>query len=364
MFEQYHFGTQCRINVESSELVSLYGLRACLVTYSKNYYCSLGQQVLYLEDSIKPLYDEYGVTSWEELRDLNLPAVDGRRDIDILEDVSFAGFFDDVLNGFSFVDKKKDLYVVGTKEDKEWLGSVQEYLDDMDDEDFFSQYEDDFTDDAMNLYCWNEQFAWHDIPYSAESGKQGIMNCWGEKLSPACFDECRPGCVVTSKAVPAKQNGKWALVDREQQGKPLTPFVYDSIEEWLGDVFTMSRGNHFGISDGNGTEIIPTEMDDISEAGKDNIYLTKRQGKFGFHFSNGVDIAPCVDEIVRSEDSSPLKFRIGTDWKYLSEEGNFTDSADNDTLRGCALCFTGRISHKNMLEADQASLYSLLFQYS
>lgn len=312
-------------DVVSAEYVSYYGLKVCVVKYNKNYPGYNTPCVYYFEDSINSLYGKYGSNYEEGLRGLKLPVVEGRKAI-----------------------TKIDGPMIGTPEDKEWHDNIAKL--------WSVTFKDDplcikpENDRLCELYNCCDYVAWQSIPFTDASGLQGVKDCWGNVIIPPQYEECRINAY--SPIICVKQEGKWGLINPGRSCTPIVVPIFDSISGCCN--LYVEIDGHYGLYDKDGEEIIPVEMDDISmrpDFFLDCIYIMKKNGKFGLRFENQTYIAPCIEKIdVPRDGDEPVRFLIENKWKYLSEDGAFTDEPSQQALKPCHLNFKSFIYGRDMLD--------------
>lgn len=295
-------------NVISTEEVLVCGLKVKLVTFDKNYYRFETSKVYYLEESLKDLYEKNGIDNFEKLRDNVTP-----------QDISRV-----VLDDFHGP-------IVPLPVDIEWYNTVQvawNKLPMFDDSPEAKHYQ--------NVSNWIGNMAWFDVPFT-ENGKQGVMDCWGNVLIPAMFEKCSPED-MQPYLIPVRNGEKWGFAFRDGSNKDNVELKYDRIDSWA-NYFIVSINDKVGIVGPSCEIVIPIEMDDLTLMSHAGIFVTKKNYKYGFRFNNGKYIEPVVDEIsfpVRKKwqkKYEPVRFRIGEEWYYLTEEGEWTNSLGDKTLK-------------------------------
>ncbi len=310
-------------NVISTKEVLIYGLKVKLLTFDKNYYGFETPKVYYLEESLKGLYERTGIDNFEKLRDNVTP-----------QDVTRV-----VLDDFHGP-------IVPLPVDVEWYNAVQKAwrkLPMFDDNPEAEHYQ--------NVSNWIGNMSWFDVPFT-ENGKQGVLDCWGNLLVPPLFDECEPEA-EQAYLIPVRNGKKWGFAFRDGSNKDNVEFKYDQIDSWA-NYFIVSIDDKVGIVGPSCKVIIPIEMDDLTLMSHAGIFVTKKNGKYGFRFNNRKYIEPIVDEIsfpVRKKwqkKYEPVRFRIGDEWRYLTDEGEWTNSLVDITLKEYDLNMYGFV-HKGKI---------------
>jgi hypothetical protein len=95
-----------------------------------------------------------------------------------------------------------------------------------------------------------------------KDGKNGFLNEAGTEVLPCKYDDIKPhdkDDVFNLFSV--QLNRKWALFDKT--GKPLTAFVYDRLDDYYYHYILVAKGNHFGLLNKQGKEVLPCEYDKI-----------------------------------------------------------------------------------------------------
>lgn len=295
-------------NVLKTEDVLVCGLKAKMVIFDTNYYRYGTPKVFYLEESLKNLYDRTGIDCFEKIK-ANVPPQNTSRT---------------VLDGF-------DGPIVPLLVDVEWYRTVQDEwkkLPDFNDSPIAEHYQ--------HVSNWIGNMAFHDVPFT-EDGKQGVLDCWGNELIPPMFEKCKPE-ELQAYLIPVRNGEKWGLAFRDGSNKDDVDFKYDQIDSWA-NYFIVYIQDKVGIVDPSGKVVIPVEMDDLTHLSFVGIFVTKKNNKYGFRFNNRKYIEPIVDEISfptkkkRQRKYEPVRFRIGDDWFYLTEDGEWTNSLDVNTLK-------------------------------
>ena len=182
-------------------------------------------------------------------------------------------------------------------------------------------------------YDLNEKYDFFDQIFE-ENGKKGIKDITGAIRVPALysdFAETYHYDVFRNRPVPAANDqDKFALVTTDGTGRPVTPFIYDCIHQidWTNFYLAKKDGKHAVLTN-SGEEVVPCIIDSISEA-CNGISSFTSDGKEGLFTDTRLYVAPIFDEI--TENDEKVYARLGNQWGYIDEEGNFIEEHDEDAL--------------------------------
>lgn len=168
---------------------------------------------------------------------------------------------------------------------------------------------------------------WDDETYEKE-GQKGLKDCWGRVIIPAEYEDCEgvhdSRFLIRTVCVHVKKDGKWALIRRDVKHERITDYVFDDAKLLFNELCITRIGNKHGLYTPKGHELLPTIMEDIYNPTvyEQNI-MYKQDGKYGILFHDGTRTTQLLDE-VRVGCGYYLSVRIGNEWGYIDEDGNFT----------------------------------------
>ena len=163
-----------------------------------------------------------------------------------------------------------------------------------------------------------------------KDGKAGLNGFGYSEVLPCEFDEILitfDGEERMEHPIPVRKAGKCGLVNPDGIGSVVCPFQYDLLfrEPYADHVnYIAIKNGKYGIVDTNGMEIIPCMMDVIFERQDiDGILPLLKDGKWGIYADGDSYIIPKFDELlIQSEDY--VRARIGDGWGWITFEGDLT----------------------------------------
>lgn len=163
-----------------------------------------------------------------------------------------------------------------------------------------------------------------------KDGKAGLNGFDNNEVLPCKFDEILitfDGEERMEHPIPVRMAGKCGLVNPDGIGSVVCPFQYDLLfrEPYADHVnYIAIKNGKYGIVDTNGMEIIPCMMDVIFERQDiDGILPLLKDGKWGIYADGDSYITPKFDELlIQSEDY--IRARIGVEWGWITFEGDLT----------------------------------------
>ena len=196
------------------------------------------------------------------------------------------------------------------------------------------------TDCATELFVEYEnlckEYQWWDIVFE-ENGKKGLKDVSGKVRVPAMYADF-PSFYhyVHFRNVPViaqNEQGLYALVKADGSGDAITGFEYEymDLEKW-STLFVAAKDGHCGIMNHQGSLLVPCELDGVCREVPINghILVTLGDKKGIYNYAYALYIKPIYDEIEEKDDK--VYVRLGNQWGYLDEEGNFIDENDEETL--------------------------------
>ena len=174
-----------------------------------------------------------------------------------------------------------------------------------------------------------------------ENGKKGLKNITGTILLPAIYNDIK-ACFNYSPAphvaIPvSNESGKYALVQSDGKGTPITPFIYDDIDLLdYSNFYLAKKDQKYAVFTCRGKEFVPCIIDYFIEYCND-IYAFHSDGKEGLFTSRGLYVPPIFDQ-VGGDDWVFVK--KGNQSGYIDTEGNFIDKDDEATDTAELLAWT------------------------
>ena len=196
------------------------------------------------------------------------------------------------------------------------------------------------TDCATELFVEYEnlckEYQWWDIVFE-ENGKKGLKDVSGKVRVPAMYaDFPTLYHYVHYRNVPViaqNEQGLYGLVKANGSGDAITGFEYEymDLEKW-STLFVAAKDGHCGIMNHQGSLLMPCELDGVCREVPINghILVTLGDKKGIYNYAYALYIKPIYDEIEEKDDK--VYVRLGNQWGYLDEEGNFIDENDEETL--------------------------------
>ena len=196
------------------------------------------------------------------------------------------------------------------------------------------------TDCATELFVEYEnlckEYQWWDIVFE-ENGKKGLKDVSGKVRVPAMYaDFPTLYHYVHYRNVPViaqNEQGLYGLVKANGSGDAITGFEYEymDLEKW-STLFVAAKDGHCGIMNHQGSLLVPCELDGVCREVPINghILVTLGDKKGIYNYAYALYIKPIYDEIEEKDDK--VYVRLGNQWGYLDEEGNFIDENDEETL--------------------------------
>lgn len=182
--------------------------------------------------------------------------------------------------------------------------------------------------DFLNAYDWSTELV-------AENGKYGLVNCIGEQLVSANFENFQMMSGHDMKIgdrVVAQLNGKWGIITLDGgEGVWVVEPAYDYIG-YPNTITSFKKGDKWGVMNTDKKEwILPLVCDKIYGANGflfvNGIGVYEIAGKSGLILENGEFTDAIYDEIdlVAAEYS---KARIGDLWGYIAKDGQLVQDPD------------------------------------
>lgn len=172
-----------------------------------------------------------------------------------------------------------------------------------------------------------DRYDWFDIVFM-EKGKYGIKDTIGNILLPAKYDgigELFHKIYCGDIPRIAIMNGKAGLVKPDGSGKPLTPFIYDSISYmYIEPYYTMSKDGKFGIIGKDGHVIAPCILDEIIHP-SGRCVVFRAGNKYGIldRACNHLYVAPQYDRIEFVDMEQPCTVIKDGVEGVINETGSF-----------------------------------------
>lgn len=162
------------------------------------------------------------------------------------------------------------------------------------------------------------------------AGKAGLIDTKGQMLLPAIYDAILNGALLR-----LRKDQHFALATR--QGSLLTDFSADFIHPERSGLFLVEQGEHFGMVDTAGRQIVPAEFAHISILRDDqgnftDLIRVHQAGKIGLYDRCGNLVAsPQYDQVSTFEDGFSIVQRDGK-FGLLDLEGHEVVPAAYDNL--------------------------------
>ena len=181
----------------------------------------------------------------------------------------------------------------------------------------------------MELYDWSDQ-------EFLENGKSGLMDCFGELLIPALYDETwfRTSYFVSrEKPVACKKGDKWGMVLPDGAGSIVADFLYDNIflEEYypMWSFIIVMMESKYGFIDIKGNPLSPVDLDEIYQPAND-MGKVRKGDKYGFIYYNGNYIEPVYEEIAFSDHDRHYHVKLDGRWGYVDKGKSFRSADEPD----------------------------------
>ena len=163
-------------------------------------------------------------------------------------------------------------------------------------EEIFTQYNkiETILNHDKNNNLWHEE----NVLRVQKDGKYGLINLGGKELSSCEYEEITAIEEITG-ALKVKKDGKFGILDKD--GKEILKTQYSDIKrlgkESKDGFIVKSEDNKYGIVDYSGNIIIENKYEDIENIHKNDLYVTKNNGKYILVKKDGTEIAVNADEI-------------------------------------------------------------------
>ena len=188
---------------------------------------------------------------------------------------------------------------------------------------------------AERIQQINTEYNWYDMPFE-ENRRIGIKDALGKVIVPAKFDDYVETYNLNFRraSVAMELNGKDVLVKTDGSGEVLPGTECDAIVSMpFSHYFAMYKGGKFAIFAANGkmyVDFICTSCSDFSNG----LAVYEADGKKGVIYTNGTVLPAKFDEIDSPELESCLSVRVGDEWGFIDQDGNFTTD-DEEAFWGC-----------------------------
>jgi len=193
-----------------------------------------------------------------------------------------------------------------------------------------------------------DSYDWSDQEF-IENGKSGLMDCFGEVLIPAQYDETwfrTNWFVPRDKPIACRKGDKWGIVMPDGKGTAISGFQYDNI--FLEEYYTMwsfiivKLDGRYGFIDTGGNPLTPLDIDEIFSPAND-MGKVRRGEKYGFIYYNGDYIEPAFEEISFFDTDRFYHVKQDSRWGYVDKNKRFRSADDlNETvgsdLYGSIIC--------------------------
>lgn len=184
-----------------------------------------------------------------------------------------------------------------------------------------------------------DSYDWSDQEFT-ENGKYGLMDCFGEVLIPALYDETwfRTNYFVSrEKPVACRRENKWGMVMPDGIGTIAAAFLYDNIflEEYYSMwsfIIVVVEGK-YGFIDIKGNPLTPVDIDEIFQPANDMGKVRKAE-KYGFIYYNGDYIEPAYEEIAFSDADRLYHVKHDGRWGYVDKSKRFRSVDDFNETAG------------------------------
>lgn len=179
----------------------------------------------------------------------------------------------------------------------------------------------------------NNKYRFYNETFEVD-GKVGLKDIAGNILVPAIYKEIGPlfhydlkDCLVGA----SNEEGKYALINPDGKGTPITPFVYDFVDSTPFMAFyPVIQNGKLGFVNGKGEMITPCELDHYQEPFND-IVTIDANGKYGVLTLWGLYVKPIFDEI-EDDDNEMVHVRLGDKWGFIDDNGEFIEEHEQDRL--------------------------------
>lgn len=196
---------------------------------------------------------------------------------------------------------------------------------------------------AKKIYIGNEMFPYYQI---TEGAYTSLMNDNGKWIVPLEM-KCSELLPVGDNFIKVKYNGYYGITTLEGKEIISPNRNYTSIGNYNSNkgTFAFTRKGYIGICDILGREISTTKLastsDDIKtyggytsatamNNGSTNYFKVCKGGRYGLTDSEGKEIVPCEMEALESAGSGYLKYKLNGFWGVM----NYTGKIIIDTNRG------------------------------
>lgn len=185
----------------------------------------------------------------------------------------------------------------------------------------------------MDSYDWSDQ-------EFTENGKSGLMDCFGEVLIPALYDETwfRTNYFVSrEKPVACRRENKWGMVMPDGIGTIAADFLYDNIflEEYYSMwsfIIVVVEGK-YGFIDIKGNTLTPVDIDEIFQPAND-MGKVRKGDRYGFIYYNGDYIEPAFEEIAFSDADRFYHVKQDGRRGYVDKSKRFRSADDFNETAG------------------------------
>jgi hypothetical protein len=133
--------------------------------------------------------------------------------------------------------------------------------------------------------------------------------------SPNGFDLLRTGKVICSDC-------KWGYIDTT--GKWVVQPIYQAARDFENKTGIVRKGQHWGVVDAQGNELLPCQYDDISmmnSAGGIALKIFRQQEKYGLVDSTGAMILEAVYDQVGAIRNGHIAVERNKTWGFADEQG-------------------------------------------
>jgi hypothetical protein len=181
-----------------------------------------------------------------------------------------------------------------------------------------------------------DSYDWSDQEFEA-NGKSGLMDCFGEVLIPAGYDETwfRANYFVSrEKPIACRRGTKWGMVMPDGKGTIVSKFLYDNI--YLGEYYSIWNfvivviEGKYGFISIKGTPLTPADIDEIFEP-QNGMGKVRKGDKYGFIYSNGDYIEPVYEAIECSCGDNLYRVKLNGLWGFVDRNKKFIPAEDRDS---------------------------------
>jgi hypothetical protein len=192
-----------------------------------------------------------------------------------------------------------------------------------------------------------ESYDWSDQEFQ-ENGRSGLMDCFGEVLIPALYDETwfRTSYFVSrEKPVACRKENKWGMVMPDGAGTIVADFLYDNIflEEYysMWSFIIVVLSGRYGFIDIKGNPLTPVDIDEIFHPAND-MGKVRKGDRYGFIYYNGDYIEPAYEEIAFSDHDRRYHVKLDGRWGFVDKSKSFrsAEGPDEDSVSdfyGCII---------------------------